>query len=339
MGDIQALVFDNGSSMVKGGFAGDDRPRVVVPSVVGRSPDENVAYIGDEALSKRIVTEWDDMGKIWNHIYNELRVTPEEHLVLLTEAPQNPKENREQMTQIMFETFNMPAISNIAGRALNENMASLLEGIHDLTTAAELEVVRDIKEKLAYVALDFEKEMYEATNTEELTFPLKCPESLFNPGMAGSEDLAHDGVLPVARPQRATVFCPSCGGPIAVLPVVPAARFLLPLLLCMQQFGLGGGGGGGGSQEWRWGVVAPPAPCCSASSPSQQPPPLRLYLPPPAAPTAVAVSARRLMRLCPTPRAPCLPTPAPPDRAPRPPSLLCPLPTACAAVWGEGEVV
>ncbi|CAI7755687.1 unnamed protein product [Closterium sp. NIES-54] len=189
MGDIQALVFDNGSSMVKGGFAGDDRPRVVVPSVVGRSPDENVAYIGDEALSKRIVTEWDDMGKIWNHIYNELRVTPEEHLVLLTEAPQNPKENREQMTQIMFETFNMPAISNIAGRALNENMASLLEGIHDLTTAAELEVVRDIKEKLAYVALDFEKEMYEATNTEELTFPLKCPESLFNPGMAGSEDL------------------------------------------------------------------------------------------------------------------------------------------------------
>merc|ERR1712228_700511 len=115
------------------------------------------------------------MEKIWHHtFYNELRVAPEEQPVLLTEAPLNPKANREKMTQIMFETFNMPAM-NVAIQAVLSLYASgrttgmvmdsgdgvshnvpIYEG-YSLPPTTEREIVRDIKEKLCYVALDFEQ--------------------------------------------------------------------------------------------------------------------------------------------------------------------------------------
>ncbi|KAJ1442657.1 beta-actin, partial [Ochromonadaceae sp. CCMP2298] len=269
------LVIDNGSGMCKAGFAGDDAPCAVFPSLVGRDKHTSSmvganirdAYVGDEAQARRgilslrypiehgVVENWEDLILIWEHAFtDQLRVDPQEHPVLLTEAPLNPKANREQMTQIMFETFSLPAMYisiqavlslyasgrttgcvldsgdgvshtvpvyegfalphaigrlDLAGRDVTAYLCKLLaQRGYTLTTSAEREIVRDVKEKLTYVCMDYDKECAAAESNQfdrPYTLPdgniivlgserFRAPEVLFQPSLVGKEGVSGGGV-------------------------------------------------------------------------------------------------------------------------------------------------
>jgi actin beta/gamma 1 len=127
--ELVSLILDNGSLVFKAGMNKDIVPRTVLPTIVGNyrcfflKPGEKEIYFGREALIREdrfhlqspiehgVVTNWEKMEEFWSHtFYDELRVDPEEHPVLLTEGPLVPNSNREKMTTVMFETFNVPAM-------------------------------------------------------------------------------------------------------------------------------------------------------------------------------------------------------------------------------------
>ncbi|XP_022661752.1 beta-centractin-like [Varroa jacobsoni] len=128
----QPVVIDNGSGIIKAGFAGDHIPKCRFSNFIGRPKHKRVMagalegdlFVGPKAEEHRglltirypmehgVVNDWNDMEKIWQYIYSkdQLQTFSEEHPVLLTEAPINPLKNREKAAEIFFETLNVPAL-------------------------------------------------------------------------------------------------------------------------------------------------------------------------------------------------------------------------------------
>ena len=108
----EPIIIDIGSGYLKAGFASDDAPKCMVPMIIGKPKapgilvgmDQKDCYVGREARAKKnlliteepvqrgIIVNFESIEKIFEHLFNnELRVSPEEHPVLMTEAPLNPK--------------------------------------------------------------------------------------------------------------------------------------------------------------------------------------------------------------------------------------------------------
>lgn len=119
------------------GYAGNMEPSYLIPSCIATHANqagginkkdffnnpEMDYYIGDDAQNKTkthnlswllksgMINDWDGIEKFWHKsIHGYLRCDPSEHRFILTEPPLNTPENREQMAEIMFETFNVKGL-------------------------------------------------------------------------------------------------------------------------------------------------------------------------------------------------------------------------------------
>mmetsp|Transcript_3453 Transcript_3453/g.5390 ORF Transcript_3453/g.5390 Transcript_3453/m.5390 type:complete len:307 (-) Transcript_3453:211-1131(-) len=272
LGSMPCIVCDNGTGFVKVGYAGQNFPSHIYPSMVGRPilrAEEAVSetlelkevMCGDEAAAVRhsldikypvdngIVKNWDDMEHLWNYTFFEkLQINPAENKILLTEPPMNPAKNRERLVEKMFETYQFGAANvsiqamltlyaqglltgvvvdtgdgvthvvpvydgfvpqnlirrlDVAGRHITNYFIKLLmlRG-YAFNRTADFETVRQIKEKMCYVAYDINQERSLAQETtclmETYTLPdgrvikmgrerFEAPEALFNPHLIDCE--------------------------------------------------------------------------------------------------------------------------------------------------------
>ncbi|CCH58950.1 hypothetical protein TBLA_0B01070 [Henningerozyma blattae CBS 6284] len=128
----QPIVLDNGSALLKAGFGGDDKPKCFEYSLIGTPKYDKVMvggvekgkFVGNLAQEYRgllklrypmdhgIIENWEHMETVWDHIFKDcLKVSNlGEHPLVVTEAPLNPKPNREKMCETLFESFNIPAL-------------------------------------------------------------------------------------------------------------------------------------------------------------------------------------------------------------------------------------
>ncbi|OMJ10886.1 Actin-related protein 2-A [Smittium culicis] len=150
------IVVDNGTGFAKVGYAGSNFPEYVFPSVVGRpmiraeeaTSATELQYevkdinVGVEAAALRsvlsmsyplengVIKNWEDMKHVWDYtFYEKLKIDPRESKILLTEAPLNPKQNREKMVETMFEQYGFQGVYVAIQAVLTLYAQGLLTGV------------------------------------------------------------------------------------------------------------------------------------------------------------------------------------------------------------------
>lgn len=255
----RTIVIDAGTLECRVGFAGEEYPEGVFPtnfgywadSVTGASRysvgiDTNNMqnpYTVKYPVKRGIITNWDDIEKIWSYGFNEiLHTNPRGQAVLLSDSISNPKVNRERMVSTMMESFEVESvcimdegmlstysfgrntsicinsghgythiIANDGGSVVSCASKAIAFGGKDIESAlaklldekgcripdaSKAKTIREIKELLCYVSLDYEEELarfasgnigeepYRTTNGDAIALGsarFSLLEAMFNP--------------------------------------------------------------------------------------------------------------------------------------------------------------
>ena len=129
--NYSTVIIDIGSGIIKAGFGGEDGPRDIFSSIVGipKMPGVMVSmgqqerFVGDEAISKLeimnfnspikrgIIEDWDKFETLMHYLlYEKMKVVPEEISMMITESPNSTKENKQKLSELLFEVFNVQNI-------------------------------------------------------------------------------------------------------------------------------------------------------------------------------------------------------------------------------------
>lgn len=131
MESSEAVMLDIGSYNIKAGYAGEDAPKVIIPTILGRPKfpgvlvgmDQKDYYVGHEAVSKKHllnlsapvmdgqITDYEELEHILTEMMNhELKSGFEDQRVMVSEPPNTSKETRDKMAELFFEQFDVRSL-------------------------------------------------------------------------------------------------------------------------------------------------------------------------------------------------------------------------------------
>lgn len=245
------IVIDIGSGCCKAGLSGDENPSVVFPTClgyfVGEAFGKDTEYKLSYPVQNGFIKNYDDLGKILDHIFtSKLKIDPMKSNILIPEAANTPRENRQKLIEYMFEKFEIGGFYlssqafltlctegsttgmvlgsgegvtqfvpiyegytipqgiirlSLGGGDVSNYLEKLIfkEGEHPSISAQKKHtIIKDIKEKACYIALDLDKELksvkpfeYELPDKTKILIKeerIKAPEALFQLSMIGKND-------------------------------------------------------------------------------------------------------------------------------------------------------
>ncbi|KAH3757177.1 actin 4 [Pelomyxa schiedti] len=222
--DFTTVVVDNGTHTIKAGFAGHNSPRGMFRPIIMGASSSGDLRVGDEVpvkctsarcpMENGVVTNWEDMAVVWEHMYNkELRVSPSDHPLLMGEPALNPPKNREKMVELVFEKLHVQefyaanaqllalfdsgrktgivvdcgfqssrAVPCFEGSYLPHTVGRLDIGGKHISQLMERalsvtpEIASDVVNQTGYVALNFEEESAKAAEDQSLYKTYELPD-------------------------------------------------------------------------------------------------------------------------------------------------------------------